>query len=581
VLSDHLNLKTFLTTKKLNRREARWAQKLASFDFIITHIPGRENGRADALTRRSGDLPEEGDERRNSSSSILRPENFSNLAIAALNRLLARQIKSALSLDPEAQSILQALKDNSRHHPKIPIGECEFHDELLHFDGLVYVPNDLELQRRVIESCHDHPAAGHPGVARTYEMVTRDFWWPGMRKTIIRYVKNCDVCARIKPGRHAPYGFLRPLEVPQKRWDSISMDFIVGLPPSEGYDSVLVVVDRLTKMAHFIPTTATIQPKDLARIFHDGFFRLHGLPQDITSDRGSLFTSAFWKALGKRLSIKGKLSTAFHPQTDGQTERTNAQLEQYIRGYCNYQQDNWAELISMAEFSYNNSASTTTGVTPFFANYGYHPRYDLVPVPSSAPPAPAALIEYTSRLENLREHLQAEMKFAQSEQAEHANQHRSAPPDFRVGDFVWLIRRHIKTKRPSSKLDYKRLGRFQILEKVSSHAYKLDLPPSMKVHPVFHISLLEPTSNDPLPGQVLPPPPPIEVDEEQYWEVEEVLDSRRYRNRLQYLVRWVGYSEPTWEPPEHLSTSPDLVRLVHSFHEQYPRKPRPRRLVLQ
>ena len=216
VLSDHLNLANFTTTMKLNRRQARWAERLATFDFIITHILGKSNGRADALTYRSGDLPGKGSEHHNPASSILQSKNFCQYTIAAINMTQLEDIKSALIEDPEAQSIIDALNKDLRYHPRVPIAECEFKEDLLNIYSLVYVPDDLDLKRKIITSCHDHPAAGHPGQARTYEMVTRYFWWPGMRKNISRYVRNCDTCKRIKPARHAPHGLLRPLEIPQR-----------------------------------------------------------------------------------------------------------------------------------------------------------------------------------------------------------------------------------------------------------------------------------------------------------------------------------------------------------------------------
>jgi hypothetical protein len=352
------------------------------------------------------------------------------------------------------------------------------------------------------------------------------------------------------------------------------MDFIVGLPESSGFNSILVVVDRLTKMAYFIPTTDTVDSEGTAALYRDWVFRLHGLPLNLVSNRGSTFTSDFTCSLCRLTGITQNLSTAFHPQTDGQTERVNAILEQYLRGYCNYQQDDWAELLSMAEFAYNNTVSSTTGVSPFFANYHYHPRYEIC-ADSSATPTPESLLDFRDRFDKLKKYFQSEMAYAQAMQAEQADKHRSAPHLLRVGDYVWLLWPHIRTDRPSSKLDFKRLGRFRVLAKVSSHAYKLDLPPTMKVHPVFHVSLLEPSASDSLPGQLdsQPEPPPIIVDDQEEWEVSEILDSRYFgcSRTLKYLVRWVGYDHSSWQPALNLEHAPDLVR---RFHERHPSRPR-------
>jgi hypothetical protein len=424
VLTDHNNLQGFLTKKLLNRRQARWALELSEYNFKIVYRPGPKNAKADALTRRSGDLPKEGDGRSRPVDAVLKPENFDSASfgpafgpafgsidailasvngdpnlqatgeanLAATNVLAAAgklasvatevpthassfscfelnstsrafhsDIKNALLHDVLGKELIHALRIKANRHPKVALSECDYKDGLLFVNGLLYVPADEELQAKILRHYHDHPAAGHPGRAATYELVSRDYWWPKMRHTIARYLRNCDTCARIKPARHAPYGFLKPLPIPQRRWESVSMDFIVGLPESSGFDAILVVVDRLTKMAHFLPTTGTVDSEGTAALFRDGVFRLHGLPSDLVSDRGATFTSEFSRSLCRLTGITQNLSTAFHPQTDGQTERVNSVLEQYLRGYCNYQQDNWAELLSMAEFSYNNKVSATTG----------------------------------------------------------------------------------------------------------------------------------------------------------------------------------------------------------------------------
>ena len=193
--------------------------------------------------------------------------------------------------------------------------------------GLLYVPDNESLHREIIHAHHDHPAARHPSQAATYELVSRNYWWPGLHKTIARYLANCDTWARIKPARHAPFGLLKPLQVPVTRCSSVSMDFIMGLPESNRYNAILVVFDRLTKMAHYIPTHEDTNSEKVARLYFDNIFYLHGLPASIISDRGTQFTSGFSRTLCKLVGISQNLSKSFHPQTDGQTECVNAILE--------------------------------------------------------------------------------------------------------------------------------------------------------------------------------------------------------------------------------------------------------------
>jgi len=199
-----------------------------------------------------------------------------------------------------------------------------------------------------------------------------------MPNTIKQYVKKCDICQRRKLVRHAPYGLMKPNEAPDRPWKSISIDLIADLPKSEGDDAILIVIDRLRKMAHFLPCTKEMDARQFSELFMTEIFRLHGLPKDIITDRGSIFTFDLWKETTKQLGIERRLSMEFHPQTDGQTERTNSTLEQFLRAYVNYQQDNWKELLPMAEFAYNNGYEESIKRTPFFANDGVNPEYQTI-----------------------------------------------------------------------------------------------------------------------------------------------------------------------------------------------------------
>jgi len=316
-----------------------------------------------------------------------------------------------------------------------------------------------------------------------------------------------------------------------------------------------------------------MNPEDLADHFLRQVIRPHRLPSSIVSDRGSLFTSDFWRRVTEALGISPNLSTAFHPQTDGQMERANATLEQYLRAYCNYQQEDWKRLLPIAEFCYNNTQTGTTKITPFFANYGYHPRF--LPDISTRNDETPEVSEYVVALRRLHEELRAEIKEAQMSQAEQPNKARHPDPVLNPGDRVRLRRKHIQTTRPSNKLDHKQIGQYTILEKVGSRAYKLNLLATVRIHPVFHISLLEPTaSTEPIPGHQQTPPPPVIIQEQQEWEVEKILDSQRHRNQIQFRVKWTGFHDPdrTWYPASNFENSPHLVC---QFHEIYPEKPAP------
>ena len=443
---------------------------------------------------------------------------------------------------------------------------------LLH-DGLTYVPATERLKVEILNLCHDAKTAGHLGIEKTLELVLRNYYWPGIRAFVKRYCRTCDTCARNKSSRHAPYGHLHPLPIPEGVWDSVSMDYIVELPESEGHNAIYVCVDRLTKMAHFIPTTTRVTAEQTAQLFYRYVFKDHGLPCDIVSDRGPQFISQFTRHLLEKLGIQGNRSTSHHPQSDGQTERVNQTLEQYLRVYCDYQQDNWYELLPLAEFVYNNTQNASTRMSPFFANKGYHPRCRINIATESANPAVEALAD---KLRTTHIELKANLQRAQERYKAQYDRHARPAPSYEIGDKVWLLRRNIRTARPSQKLDVKKMGPFRILEAVGDAklAYRLELTPQMRIHDVFHVSLLEPYLEDKLEGRVQEAPLPEVVEGEEEWEVKEVLDSRVSRGKLLYLVDWEGFGpeDRTWEPVEHVTHATDAVA---EFHRRYPHRPSP------
>jgi hypothetical protein len=352
------------------------------------------------------------------------------------------------------------------------------------------------------------------------------------------------------------------------------MDLIVALPKTRtGYDSIFTVVDRLTKMVHFIPTTSNVTTPELAKLFFNNIVRYHGLPSAIISDRDPKFTSNFWRSLFAIFNTSLKMSTAYHPETDGQTERANRTLEEILRAYVNERQDDWDQHLAAAEFAYNNSVQASTDFSPFYLNYGHHPSspttliMDALKKPLSNPTVEDYLVTLRKNLETATTNIRR----AQHRQKTQADKHRR-DITFNTGDQVLLSTEHLNIPRPTgvtTKLGRTYIGPFTVERVISPVAYELKLPPTYRCHPVFHVSQLEAWNDGSadFTNRALPPkPPPDIIDGEPEWEVDYIINKRVIkdaggREKTQYYVRWKGYPDydMSWEDEENFTHAREAI----------------------
>ena len=337
VITDHHSLTYFQKQPSLSPRQVRWTELLQPLNFKITYRPGKLNNAADALSRRFDHYV----------SAITTVEPIE----------LLEQIKKAYqSEDP------RTLKD------------YRFENQLYWKDKQIYVPDDKKLRLLILQETHDTAHAGHLGLDKTYQLLKTSYHWYGIKKDVRDFIASCDKCQRNKGSTRSPYGLLQPLPIPTRKWESVSMDFIVTLPrTSKGNDALVVFVDRLTKTIRTEATQGTATASDIAKIFISTIFRHYGMPSSIVSDRDPKFTSNFWRAFFKTLGTKLAMSTAYHPQTDGQTERANRTLEEMLRNTIGYNQTDWEDKLPLLEFAYNNSVQASTGFSPFKLLYGEDP----------------------------------------------------------------------------------------------------------------------------------------------------------------------------------------------------------------
>lgn len=548
VLTDHHSLRWLHTQPHLSSRQARWLEFLQQFpQFPIEYQEGKKNVVADALSRRP-------DHRELSAAVASSPQ---------LDRPLS-DIAAAYNGDPLTRDILS----NPAQHPSYTVQ----HGLIRTAAGRVVVPAVPAVKQLLLSETHDCPLAGHLGVAKTLATLTARFYWPRMHADVRRYVSTCVSCQACKPSSQAPAGLLHPLPIPDRPWQQVTMDLITQLPRTrQGNDAIVVFVDKLTKMVHYAATTTAVDAPQLAELFFSNVVRLHGLPESIVSDRDPRFTSLFWQALWQQLGTKLAMSTAFHPQTDGQTERANRTLEQVLRAYVASDQQDWDRHLVAAEIAVNNAVQSSTGFTPFRMNSGQEIRLPLdLALPASHSSNAAAsdrLTRLTADITLAKQHLQA----AQQRQAQYADAHRR-DAKLQLGQQVWLSTENLalKVTGQTKKLLPKYIGPYTIEQVVSDHAYKLALPASLRIHPVFHISRLKPHADGradfPLRPQTDRPPPDIMPDGEEAWEVERIVAQRTRvygrARRIEYLVKWLGYPdhENTWEPAHNLAHAPDKVR---------------------
>ncbi|CAJ0919665.1 unnamed protein product [Ranitomeya imitator] len=410
-------------------------------------------------------------------------------------------------------------------------------------------------KKRVLHWGHSSKLAGHAG-QKTLQLISRHYWWSTLRQDVLNFVAACSSCAHNKTPKKLPAGHLLPLPIPSAPWQHIAMDFITDLPASSGCTVIWVVVDRFSKMGHFTPLSGLPSAPKLAKLFIQHVLRLHGLPLHIVSDRGVQFISRFWRSLCKLLDVALEFSSAYHPQSNGQVERVNQVLTNYLRHFVNGHHSDWADLLPWAEFSYNNHVGESSSNSPFFIVYGQHPKIPTPLPPASSNPAAESLAkDFTKVWTETRTSLEQ----ASVRTKEHADKRRLDPPPFHPGDKVWLSSRHIRLKVPSYKLAPRFIGPFEVLHRINDVCYRLKLPASLRIHNSFHVSLLKPVvlsrfTQD--PGNF-----PSPVGSEDVYEVKDILAMKKRGGRSLFLVNWNGYGpeERSWEPVENIN-APVLLR---------------------
>ncbi len=538
VRTDHKPLELFMQQKTLSRRQVRWWELMHAYDFRIEYIKGIHNP-ADALSRNP--LHYRG--------VALTGCVFSHLApVKVASVPFLDEIVKHTAVDPwfvsRAASRMKLTEDGGVFYTRA---------------GQIVVPSSVDLKHTILQEAHDSKLAGHRGVKATLKSLAMTFWWPNMHddvNDVLKFVSSCLHCQRNKSDTKGHKPSPMPLPVPSSPFQSITMDFVTDLPLSNGFDAIMVIVDRFTKLVIAIPCNKTIDAVAAAKLFlHHVLLRGYGLPRNLISDRDPRFMSVFWQELMRLLGTKHKPSTAFHPQTDGQTEIYNRIIQEVLRNYVSSLQTDWSELLPFATFAINNTPHSIIKETPFFVLHGFHPRTPLTWVK----PEPTKVPSLTEWFEKQKLCIQKTKDFLLA--AYNKFLHKTAVTKFipfKVGEMVLLSTKNLKFKYGTKKLHPRFCGPFKVTRVIRDVAFELDLPAEMgKVHNVFHGSLLKhfvQHDRHPLP------PPPLLFDDDEFFEVDYVLKhrpvrkqgkkvtsnkrqrvKRNGRTKFELLVAWKGY----------------------------------------
>lgn len=548
-------------------RVARWFQTLAEYgsDLHIAYQKGSANVVADGLSRRPGDAEAAAAARQDEVAAAGDPHPITwtvadppslqlcSISTVTIDPIFRQQILTGLLADPEANALAQAVRAGTAPDYSMRGGL------LYRADGRLFVPASGDLRQRLLGEHHDTLISGHRGRDKTELALKQHYYWPGMTQAVRDYVRSCPSCQQCKSSTQKPYGSAHPLPIPSRPWESVAMDFISGLPKTvRGNDQILTIVDRLTKRTHFVAMPHGGGAPATARAFFETVFRHHGLPTSIVSDRDPQFLSEFWRLLFKELGTTLRMSTAYHPQTDGQSERANRTLEDMLRSFVADEHERWDELLIAVEFAVNSSVQASTGHTPFFLSQGFEPAVPaalLAGGPSRAPRSGGeqAAIGFHAELRDALLLAKTNLADAQQRQAQ-VRSSGLTDHEFKTGDKVLLSTQHrLLSDMGKRKLRPLRDGPYTIVEMVSRTAARLALPEGMNIHPVISVNRLRPfvDGSQQFPGrQVVAPPPVGHVRGQATWGVERFI--RYSRDRKSIRVKWVGYEQTTMEPVDRL-----------------------------
>ncbi|GAA5974652.1 hypothetical protein JCM11641_007040 [Rhodosporidiobolus odoratus] len=548
LLTDHDTLRHFRAQPDLSKRQARWSESLADYDYETVYIPGEKNGVADGLSRYPFQMDKE-----EPGLAVM------GLSEVSLSRGVLDSVRAGYLTDTDCEKIKDVAKTSKLYREE---------DGLLYTeDGRLVVPSHAVLRETLLHDAHD--ATGHFGALKTYISLSRSFFWPTMSRDVRKYCRSCDTCQRMKSETQKEQGALHPLPTPPNPFADVALDFVGPLPKSRGHDYLLTISDCLSGYTRLVPCSTKDDARAVAALFFEHWVRLFGQPEWLLSDRDKLFTSRFWKALQKSMGTRLQMSTAFHPETDGRSERTNKTVVQVLRGLVSRRQTDWAAHLALTEYSINCAVNVSMGKAPFELVLGFVPRISPLSDREAVPSVEEVLSARDAGVKEAQDFL----RWAKTQQAiQVAARRRSEEDTFTVGDLVLVSSRDCRQLFKAAGSKGKRSAKFfprydgpytVVAAFPDQSLYQLQLGADNHTFPKFHISKPRRyTLNDAdaFPSRDPPRPKLVKVDGEQEFKIEKVVDERVRQGKREFLVKWEGYpmDENTWEPEDRLKDTEAL-----------------------
>ena len=535
VVTDHQSLRYLYSQKHLHGRLARWIERIQPYACTIKYQPGSKQTVPDALSR---------------------APQFETALVGAMveHRVsvdLGERIKTAYLSDSLCSELLEKLRSEEVALDAMTARHYSLLDGFLLFavheedPPAVVVPNDKELRALILSECHDAGMSGHQGRKRTYAAVRAKFYWLGLTHDVKRYCETCLACQQMKAGTAKQSGQLLPLPIPPSRWQSVGMDLVCGLPLTKaGFDTIVTVVDRLTRRVVLIATDRHVTAAGIARLFICEVVRLYGMPLSMVTDCDPRFTSGFWQALHAQLGTKLMMSTSHHPQTDGMSERKNQELESYLRLMAGKDPESWDVHLPLCEFALNNAPNATTGVSPFFLDMARTPNMPL----DICRPKDTKVQAVTDLLAEMKTNILMAQDAIVVGQKRQIRNKKGKDVNFEVGEKVYYSTQHMEERRRKGNFAVKWAGPFEVVERVGPLAYRLLFPVGSRLHDVVSVQLLkraEEEKRGEFPGRgrsslVVSK----EAEEEPAWQVETLVGQKAsHKGKVSYLVHWKDHGD--------------------------------------